>query len=314
MKLSALAGAAALALAQVPLPPPAAAQVRMIEMNPDRSIEVMGEASVEATPDFAKVTLGVTTTGKDAAAALAANATATNALIAALKGEGIAAADIQTSSLSISPTFANPSPGSSAPPAITGYNVGDMVTVTARDLKRLGALLDKAVESGANAMYGVAFGESNPGGLLDKARPVAVADARRKAEIYAAAAGAKVGRLMELSEQAGQQQPAPFSRRVYATAAHADRGRAGQAHRDRDDALRADSVVAVRQPGVARCAAPFARCSTSSRRRPKRRSAPRRSSSCARSAASPGPRRSTRTPSPARSTRSPTRRAGSWTS
>ena len=219
MKLPFVLAVAALAFAEVPLPP-AAAQVRMIEMNPDRSIEVSGEASVEATPDFAKVTLGVTTSGKDAGEAMAANAKATNALIAALKGQGIAAADIQTSSLSISPTFANPSPGSSAPPAITGYSVGNMVTVTARDLARLGALLDKAVQSGANAMYGVAFGEDNPGALLDKARPLAVADARRKAEIYAAAAGAKVGRLMALSDQAGQQ-PAPFAQRVYATAARA---------------------------------------------------------------------------------------------
>ena len=82
--------------------------------NPDRAIEVTGEASVEAAPDFAKVTLGVTTTDKDASKAMAANARATNALIAALKGEGLAPADIQTSSLSIAPDFANRSSASSA--------------------------------------------------------------------------------------------------------------------------------------------------------------------------------------------------------
>ena len=86
-----------------------------------------------------------------------------------------------------------------------------MVTVTARDLARLGALLDKAVSSGANAMYGVTFGQDNVSGLLDKARPLALADARRKVDIYAAAAGAKVGRLMELSEQTGGQPP-PYAR------------------------------------------------------------------------------------------------------
>ena len=161
----------------------------------------------------------MTTTAKDAGQAMAANATATSDLIAALKGEGVAAVDIQTSSLSVAPNFSNPSPGSSAPPAIVGYTIGNMVTVTARDLSRLGALLDKAVAGRANAMNGVAFGEDNPGALLDKARPLAVADARRKAEIYAAAAGAKVGRLMELSEQVGAG-PAPFPR-VYAAAARA---------------------------------------------------------------------------------------------
>lgn len=217
---SVLAGAAAVALALAVHPAPAAAQTRPADANPDRSIEVTGEASVEARPDFAQVTLGVTTTAKEAGDAMAANAKAVNGLIAALKSEGVAAADIQTSSLSISPSFSNSSSSSSQPPAIVGYTVGDMVTVTARDLARLGALLDKAVSSGANAMYGVTFGQDNVSGLLDKARPLALADARRKVDIYAAAAGAKVGRLMELSEQTGGQPP-PYARGVYAAVAKA---------------------------------------------------------------------------------------------
>ena len=134
---------------------------------------------------------------------MAANAKSVNALIALIKEEGVAAADIQTSSLSISPQFPNAAQGSSAPQTIIGYVVSDMVTVTARDISRLGALLDKAVNAGANAMYGVSYGENDPGALLDKARPLAVADARRKAEIYANAGGSKIGRLMSLTEQPG---------------------------------------------------------------------------------------------------------------
>ncbi len=218
--LSVLAGAAALALVYPPAAARASPDTRLFELNPDRSIEVMGEASVEATPDFAKLTVGVTTTGRDAGDAMAANAKATNALIATLKDEGLAPADIQTSGLSVSPNFANRAAGSSEPPAIAGYTVGNMVTLTVRNLSRLGALLDKAVGSGANAIYGVAFGETNVSGLLDKARPLAFADARRKAEIYAAAAGSKIGRLMELSEQVGGS-PRPFPRGVYAAEAMA---------------------------------------------------------------------------------------------
>ena len=213
-----LAGAAALAFAQAAAAQPLRAETRFIEVNQDRSIEITGDGSILATPDFARVTLGVTTTGKDAGAAMAANAKAVSDLIATLKAEGVPPADIQTSSLSISPTFANPAQGSAAPPAILGYNVGNMVTVTARDLARLGGLLDKAVGSGANAMYGIAFGQNDPSALLDKARPLAIADARRKAEIYAAAAGSKVGRLMGLSEQVGSQ-PVQFPHRMYAASA-----------------------------------------------------------------------------------------------
>ena len=195
-------------------PPARAFETRLIDLNEERWVEVSGEASVNAAPDFARVTLGVTTTGKDAREAAAANTKAVNALISLLKGEGVAAADVQTSSLSITPQFSNRHSPSPTEQSIVGYNVNDMVTVTVRDISRLGSLIDKAVEAGANAMYGVAYGENDPSALLDKARPLAVADAERKAEIYASAGGAKVGRLMELREQAGAQ-PMQFARRAY---------------------------------------------------------------------------------------------------
>ena len=92
------------------------------------------------------------------------------------------------------------------------------MAVTVRDLPRLGALLDKAATAGANSVYGVGFGHNDPSALLDKARPLAVADARRKAEIYAAAGGGKIGRLMALTEEGGRQPPMAFSR-AYAAAA-----------------------------------------------------------------------------------------------
>jgi uncharacterized protein len=192
---------------------PALAQSRLVEINNERLVEVTGEGSVTAKPDFARVTLGVTTAGKDAREATAANAKSVNALISLLKEEGVAAADIQTSSLAISPQFSNANSASSAPQTIIGYRVSDMVTVTARDISRLGALIDKAVDAGANAMYGISYGENDPGALLDQARPLAVADARRKAEIYASAggAGAKIGRLMSLIEQPGASR-VPFGR------------------------------------------------------------------------------------------------------
>lgn len=198
----------------------AEAQAPPLEANNDRAIEVTGEASVSAKPDFAIVTLGVTSTGKDAGEAMATNARSVSSLIATLKDQGVAPADIQTSSLSIAPQFSNPGPGGANRQTIVGYTATNMVTVTARDLGNLGRLIDKAVAEGANAMYGIAYGQNNPGALLDKARPNAVADARHKAEIYAAAAGAKVGRLMWLTDQTS---PAPvaFAPRVGMQAAAA---------------------------------------------------------------------------------------------
>jgi uncharacterized protein YggE len=151
---------------------------------------------------------------------MTANAKAANELVSLIKAEGVAPADIQTSGLSISPTFAQPSPGQASAPMITGYSVNDNMTVTVRDIPRLGALLDKAVAAGANTIYGIGFGHNNPSALIDKARPLAVADARRKAEIYASAADSKIGRLMVLTEEAGPPPPA-FAARTYARAAAA---------------------------------------------------------------------------------------------
>jgi uncharacterized protein len=206
-----LAGLAAIA--------PAQALERLIDVSNDRWVEVSGEGSVNAAPDFAQVTLGVTSTGKNAAEAMEANAEAANSLVSLIKAEGVAPADIQTSELSISPTFSQPAPGQTSAPTITGYNVSNNVAVIIRDIPRLGALLDKAASGGANSIYGIGFGHNNPSAMLDKARPLAVADARRKAEIYASAGGTRIGRLMVLTEEAGRQTPMAFSRAYASTAA-----------------------------------------------------------------------------------------------
>jgi uncharacterized protein len=197
---------------------PANALERLIDISNDRWVEVSGEGSVSAAPDFAEVTLGVTSTGKNAGDAVAANAQAASALVALIKTEGVAAADIQTSNVSVSPMFSQSGPNQETAPTITGYSVSNNLTVRIRDIPRLGALLDKAVTAGANSIYGIGFGHNDLSALLDKARPLAVADARRKAEIYAAAGGGRIGRLMVLTEEAGRQPPIAFSRALTAAA------------------------------------------------------------------------------------------------
>ena len=178
----------------------------------DRWIEVSGEGAVSAAPDFARVTLGVTTMGKTAGEAMEANAKAASSLVSLIKAEGVAPADIQTSSLTVSPLFAHQPRQEEGPPAIEGYSVSNNVTVTVRDIPRLGSLIDKAAGAGANSVYGVGFGHNDLSALLDRARPLAVADARRKAEIYANAAGAKIGPLMRLTEEPGSPRPIAFAR------------------------------------------------------------------------------------------------------
>jgi uncharacterized protein YggE len=62
-------------------------------------------------------------------------------------------------------------------------------------------VLDKAVAAGANSIYGVSLSHKDPSALLDKARPLVVANGKRKADIYATPARAKIGRLIVLTEE-----------------------------------------------------------------------------------------------------------------
>lgn len=209
--LSALALAAALAL---PIAPPVMAEEARGPM-----INVTGTGTVEAAPDIASLTIGVTTQGETAVAALAANSAAMEAVMARLTAAGVEARDMQTSNLSVNPNWTgyDSSMGSSGP-TISGYVAANLLTVTIRDLAGLGPVLDAAVQDGANTLNGLSFGFADPGPLLDEARKEAVADARARAELLATAAGVKLGRILSISEGAPEGGPMPMYKAELAAA------------------------------------------------------------------------------------------------
>src|SRR5690606_34896635 len=157
------------------------------------SITIEGRGEVLAAPDMAHINSGVTTQGATAREALDANTAAMAELIAELKAAGIEARDIQTSGFSVNPNYVytdeRDENGYTLPPRINGYQVSNTVTVTVRKLDALGSILDKSVTVGANTVNGVSFSVADPSDLYNEARKAAFADARAKAELYAAAAG-----------------------------------------------------------------------------------------------------------------------------
>ena len=170
------------------------------------TITVSGMGTTTAPPDMAEITTGVVTRAPTAAQALAQNNQAMAALLQTLAGVGIAARDIQTTNVSVSPQRR---PGRDAAPTdIVAYEVVNQVRVKVRDLPSLGRVLDQQVAQGANSLSGIRFGLNDPAPLLDEARKRAMADARRKAELYATAAGLKVGRVVSVQE-AGAASPRP---------------------------------------------------------------------------------------------------------
>ena len=168
-----------------------------------RQITVRGSAEIEAVPDLATVTAGVETQEASAGAALGANSQAMAAVFDALKSAGIERRDMQTSQFNLSPVYASDENRSGEPPRVVAYQAANMVTVRVRDVGALGQVIDALAGAGANRLYGVAFEVAKPREALDEARRQAVADARAKAELFAGAAGVKLGPVISLSEGGG---------------------------------------------------------------------------------------------------------------
>jgi uncharacterized protein len=194
---------AAVALAGTLLTAPVLAQV-----IPPPTISVTGEATVSVPPDLAEIDGGVTSEAKTAREASEANNAAMGKVLQALKGAGIEEKDVQTSRLALQPQSAPNRPG---PSAIAGYRASNRVTIRVRDVTKVANVIDTLVGAGANEIGGINFVVSQASKLLDEARERAVADARRKAEIYAKAAGVTLGAPLSISEE-GNSAPVPYRR------------------------------------------------------------------------------------------------------
>jgi uncharacterized protein YggE len=189
----------------------------LAQVTPVATISVTGEAQLSVPPDLAQIDGGVTTEAKTAREASETNNAAMGKVLLALKGAGIDEKDFQTSRLSLQPQYA---PNRSGPNAVVGYQASNRVTVKLRDVTKVAGVIDTLVAAGANNIGGIDFMVSAASKLLDDAREQAIADARRKAEIYAKAAGVALGSPVSISE-AGSPGPMPFRKMAAGMAASA---------------------------------------------------------------------------------------------
>ncbi len=169
--------------------------------NVTRSITVVGEGKVQVQPDVAYLNLGVVTTRATVREASDANQGIIDEVIAAVQAVGVAEADIQTSSFSVSAN--NYGPNGLLPENEITYQVANNVNVTIRDLTTVSKVLDTAIEAGANNIYGVNFALKDSAAAQAEARKSAVADAKARAEDLASLTGVAVGELISVSEMVG---------------------------------------------------------------------------------------------------------------
>lgn len=199
--------ASALAIVVAVVAPPAFAQIAT------PAISVSGEASVAAAPDLAILDAGVTSDARTAREASDFNNAAMGKVLLALKNAGIPERDVQTQRLSLQPQYSEQR--NAASPTITSYRASNRVAVKLRDMTLVATTLDLLVGAGANEIGGVDFSVAQPSKLLDDARTQAVADARRKAEILAKAAGVELGAALIVSEDSS---PPVFARKAFRAA------------------------------------------------------------------------------------------------
>ena len=166
-----------------------------------RTITVVGNASVTGPNDTATVSFGVTTRHRTATAALADTSARTRRVLDALAAQGIAKADIQTQTVGLGRTVRRT--GKHRRKRRVVYTASNSVDVTVHDISKTGAVIQAAVDAGATRVSGVEFSASNSEGLYDQALGLAYDNARSKAAALAARAGMTLGDPISIQE--GQQ-------------------------------------------------------------------------------------------------------------
>lgn len=179
---------------------------------------VDGEGKVTAAPDTALLTLGIEAEASTVAKAQQDAAGAMDAVMSALKTEGVADKDIQTQQFSIYPV--RQLLEKEGREVTTGYRVDNMVLAKIRDMDKVGTIIDVVAQAGGDMtrINDISFTVDDPMPYYTQARDKAVADAMAKAKQIAGAAGVRLGDLLYVSEGALY---SPVVRNVYTEAAKA---------------------------------------------------------------------------------------------
>ncbi|MEW6059225.1 MAG: SIMPL domain-containing protein [Actinomycetota bacterium] len=187
MLLGLVAALAIPSFAQTPSPTPSPA-------ISDRTVTVTGTAIIRSSPDKAVVTLGVRTQAESAQKAMEENADKMSRVMEALSDAGLEEGDIATAWVNLYPNYDEHGL------VVVSYTAENQVDATVHDMDEVGEVIDTAVAAGANLAGGISFQLSDRDKGVDRALQAAVADARSKAEILAAAGGATLGSVISITE------------------------------------------------------------------------------------------------------------------
>jgi uncharacterized protein len=176
--------------------------------DPTHGITVQGTAIISLKPDMATLYLGVDAQASTATQAQSNASKAMTAVIAAVKKQGVADVDLATQGINLNPTYDGNVSGT---PRVNGYQASQSLTVKVRDLDKLGPVIDAGVGAGASSVGGVSFSLADPTAATDQARQMAVADAHKRAQALATAAGVTLGAPISITEESATQPPVYYA-------------------------------------------------------------------------------------------------------
>lgn len=175
------------------------------------SISVTGAGSADAPPDLLTLSVGVECRRDDVAAAYGDAGRASAAVTAALRDRGVQNRDISTSGLNVRAELTwQEGRGQS----ISGYLASSVLSVRIRELAASAEIIAGAVAAGGDdvRLNGLELGFADPAAVLARAREAAWRDALATAGHYASLAGARLGKVLEVTQQPGFPEPIPVPR------------------------------------------------------------------------------------------------------
>lgn len=173
---------------------------------PASTISVSGEGKVLVKPDVAVVNIGVLRQGADLVSTQRSATEVINGVVETLKREGVEEKDTKTTSYSISPRYDY----KDGTQIFRGYEIHQNLEVKIRDLGKVGGILSRSAEAGANQIGSIQFTVDDPKAAKEEARAMAIKDAQEKAAELSKNLNVGLKKLVSYSESGGFPPPVPF--------------------------------------------------------------------------------------------------------
>ena len=163
------------------------------------SIVISEIGEVYASPDLAVVTFAVVNEAKSVTDAMNENSATMNNVINAVKEQGIEDKDLKTTSFNIYPRYEY-SEGTYGKRTLVEYEVVQELQAKIRDLGKIGIIIERAADSGANRVDDLYLTIDDQDALKKQAREQAIAQAKVKAEELTLQLGVKLGKIVSFNE------------------------------------------------------------------------------------------------------------------